>query len=290
MQEALNLISQVSKKGALPLHLVQIKYNILMRQGRYEEALRTVQRGIKRSGERQELLAAQCHILIRLKNYQGALQTALKKDQLTKRKNPWEAVNIANIYLRLENKIEALNWLDEAVRRGFIDYRLFEQNRYKPLLLEKKFLALIEEIKLIIGLGEKAKDFTAPLLTGESFTLSERKGKVVLIYFWATWCKPCRQEMKYLKSYYSQTAQKGFDIIGINLDSDGKILKEYLQKVKIPWKTISSGKAWKGDVVTLYGVNSLPSAWVIDRAGYLRSFGLKGKALVDAIDTLVTEK
>jgi thiol-disulfide isomerase/thioredoxin len=214
----------------------------------------------------------------------------LKKNQLAKVKNPWEAINIANIYLRLENNIQALNWLDEAVRRGFIDYRLFDQSRYKPLILEKKFLALIEEIKLIIGLGEKARDFTAPMLSGEIFTLSKLKGKVVLIYFWATWCKPCRQEIPYLQSFYSEATQRGFEIIGINLDSSRKILNRYLKRGAMAWKTISSGKAWQGEVVKLYGVNSLPSAWIIDRKGYLRSFGLKGKALVKAINTLISEK
>ena len=288
--EALNMINQEMKKGKVSQSLVQMKFNILMRQGEYSQALQLVENQLKTGEEKEELLAAKCSALIRLKKFPQALTVALKKDKLARTKSPWEAVNVANLYLRLENKVQALNWLDEAVRRGFIDYRMFEQPRYESLIMEKKLLALIEEIKLIIGLGEKAKDFTVPLLSGNSFTLSQHRGKVVLVYFWATWCKPCRQEMGYLRSYYAKLAKKGFEIVGINLDSNKNVVKKYLKKENIAWKTICSGQVWRDKLVKLYGVNSLPSTWIVDRKGHLRSFGLKGKALIDAINTILPEK
>jgi thiol-disulfide isomerase/thioredoxin len=113
---------------------------------------------------------------------------------------------------------------------------------------------------------------------------------VILVNFWATWCESCREEMPDLNKYHAEFKDKGFEILGISLDSSEEKLLEYIKRTGLEWKMAFSGNGWKDGTVIRYGVNSIPSHWLIDKKGVLRSFGLKGKALRDAIATLVKEK
>jgi thiol-disulfide isomerase/thioredoxin len=112
---------------------------------------------------------------------------------------------------------------------------------------------------------------------------------VVLVDFWATWCKSCREEMPLLKDYYKEFKAKGFEMIGISLDSSEEKLKEYIKQNNLEWRFSYSGKGWKDETVMRYGVNSIPSHWLIDKKGILRSFGLKGEKLRKAIALLLAE-
>lgn len=143
---------------------------------------------------------------------------------------------------------------------------------------------------MAIGLGKKARDFTVKLWGSGEFSLSAQTGKVVLVNFWATWCDSCRKEIPDLIKYYSEFKDKGFEIMGISLDSSERKLEEYIKRTGMAWDTAYSGNAWKDETVMLYGVNSIPSNWLIDKNGVLRSFGLKGEELRSAIAELVKEK
>lgn len=128
------------------------------------------------------------------------------------------------------------------------------------------------------------------LLNGDDFTLFKQKGKVVLLDFWATWCDSCREEMPELIKIYGEFKTKGFEIIGISLDSSEVKLKEYIKQNNLEWKMSCSGQIWNDPTVVRYGVNSIPSLWLIDKKGFLRSFDLKGEELRKAIIELLTEQ
>ena len=144
-------------------------------------------------------------------------------------------------------------------------------------------------MKINIGLGEKAKDISAQLVSGKTFSLAQQKGRVVLILFWATWCEPCQKEMFELNKYYHLLKKKEFTLITINLDSSRNRMQEFIKKRKLGWHTIFSGRVWQDPTVKKYGVNSLPSTWLIDANGFLRSFELQGKELRQAIVKLLDE-
>jgi peroxiredoxin len=241
---------------------------------------------IKKSGETEELLAAKYSLLFIQGKLVDALKAAMKKDKIAKNKSPWDCMNIMHVYLRMGSKNEALDWLQEAVRRGFISYRLLQDKKYALLERDKRFYKIIQNIKVSIGLGYPAKNFTVKLLSGDHFTLKEQRGKIVLIYFWAYWCEPCKQEMPYLDKIYREFKDKGLEIIAISLDSSVKKTGEYIRQHKLKWKHSCSGKVWKDETVALYGVNTLPSLWVVDKNGILRSFDIKGKELRKVITTL----
>ncbi len=287
--EALKMAEKAMKDFGTSKRLLQIKYNILLKMEKYDEALAFLDQEIQKSGETEELISAKYKLLYLQGKLHEALKAALKKDKIAKTKSPWDCMNIMHVHLRLGNKQEALDWLQEAVSRGFISYRILAGKMYESLTKEKRFYEIIETIKVAIGLGNPARNFTVQLLSGETFTLSQQREKVVLVDFWATWCDSCRKEMPQLKDYYNEFKAKGFEIIGISLDSSESKLKEYIKENNLEWKFSFSGNVWKDETVMHYGVNSIPSHWLIDKNGILRSFGLEGEQLRGAIALLLAE-
>lgn len=289
-EEALQAVDKAITATGNKIDLMRMKYNILVKLKKFDDALALVDAEMKTSGETEELISAKYNVYFRQGKLKEALETAKKKDEIAKVKSPWNCMTIMHVYLRMGNKQEALDWLQEAVTRGFISYRILSGKRYEILAKENRFYEIIETIKVAIGLGKKARDFTVKLLDGGELSLSALGGKVVLVNFWATWCDSCREEMPDLNTYYSEFKDKGFEILGISLDSSERKLGEYIKRTGTAWKIAFSGNAWKDETVRLYGVNSIPSHWLIDKNGVLRSFGLKGQELHDAIAALLKEK
>ncbi|MCP5050263.1 MAG: TlpA family protein disulfide reductase, partial [bacterium] len=161
--------------------------------------------------------------------------------------------------------------------------------QYELLEKEKRFYEIIETMKVTVGLGKQAKNFQVKLLSGEFFNLYRQKGKVILIDFWATWCDACIRDKRGLKQTYDFFKVKGFDILSISLDTNEDRLKELVKRFKMDWKHAVSAKGWDDPTVKRYGINSLPSYWLIDKNSVLRAFDLKGKSLQNAIIDLLKE-
>ena len=80
-----------------------------------------------------------------------------------------------------------------------------------------------------------APDFTLKSLTGSNVRLSEQRGKVVMLNFWASWCGPCRQEMPLLDDIYKKYQKMGFVLLGINVEEDDTEAKKMLKKICFNW-------------------------------------------------------
>jgi peroxiredoxin len=94
--------------------------------------------------------------------------------------------------------------------------------------------------------------------------------------------------MPHLDKIYREFKDKNLEIVGISLDSSMKKTKEFTKQAQLQWKHSCSGKVWKDETVTRYGVNSLPSLWVVDKKGILRSFDIKGEELRKVIAVLLS--
>jgi peroxiredoxin len=256
-------------------------------EAKYEEALTLVDKTIVRDGENNDLLQAKYDLLSAMKKYPDALEIALKKEEKAEKKKPWNCLEIAECNLYLKKTDQALNWLTEAVNRGYIDYEDLKTEKYDLVRDDSRFKELDKRIQDKIGIDKPAKDFTLPLLDGTSFTLSGQKRKVVLVDFWATWCGACREEMPNVKEIHAAFAGKGLEIIGVSLDKDLEKLKSYIKENGIGWKMTCSGQGWTDETAKRYGVNSIPSMWLVDRNGILRHFGLRGEALKEAVADLL---
>jgi thiol-disulfide isomerase/thioredoxin len=120
-------------------------------------------------------------------------------------------------------------------------------------------------------IGERAPDFALQSLGGASFSLSQFRGRVVILDFWASWCGPCRSTMPNLHAMWRDLADRGVDFIGVSLDRTAAAASSYLASngyddVIALWESLSAAQA----VASLYGVRAIPRTVVIDRNGIVR--------------------
>lgn len=136
-----------------------------------------------------------------------------------------------------------------------------------------------------VAVGQKFTDFEMPDAKGEMHKLSEYvgNGKVVLIDFWASWCPPCRAEMPNLVKAYKDYKGKGFDIVGISLDSKADAWAKGVKDLNITWTQLSDLKGWQNGGAALYGVNSIPHTVLVDKDGTIIAKNLHGQELEDKI-------
>jgi peroxiredoxin len=120
-------------------------------------------------------------------------------------------------------------------------------------------------------------------LKGEQIDISQYKGKVVLIDFWATWCGPCVGELPNVKRTYDKYHDDGFEIIGISLDRDRERLEKFIEKNDMPWPQYFDGKGWKNEISTGFDIHSIPSTYLVDGEGIIRYVNLRGSALDNAV-------
>jgi thiol-disulfide isomerase/thioredoxin len=258
----------------------------LTEEKKYEEALEIVEQVSKERGDAL-FLPLKFRLLTASGRHREALETALEQDKLTGGKSPLNCIDIAGAYLALKEPDKALDWLEEAANRGFTNYQLFAHSSFDAVRDNERFQTLMRRMPGFYGIGIPAKDFTVKMLSGDSFTLSSQKGRVVLIDFWATWCIPCRKEIPRMKRIYAAYRDKGFEIIGISLDRREEDVVNIVQKRKLRWKVSCSGDLWSDPTAKLYGVHKIPSTWLVDKEGIIREIDLSGEALEKAIIDLI---
>lgn len=121
-----------------------------------------------------------------------------------------------------------------------------------------------------------APDFALKDRDGKTVHLSDYKGKVVLLDFWATWCGPCKIEIPWFMEFEQQYKDKGFAVLGVSMDEDGwSAVKPYLERMKVNYRIVL-GNDKVGDQYG--GVDSLPTTLLIDRQGRIAAthVGLSG--------------
>jgi thiol-disulfide isomerase/thioredoxin len=119
-----------------------------------------------------------------------------------------------------------------------------------------------------------AIQFTA--VDGRQVDLSQMKGKVVLVDFWATWCGPCVAEMPDVKATYDKYHSKGFDIVGISLDQDKDALMKFIQAHDIAWPQYFDGLGWQNKFAVQFGIQGIPAMWLVDKDGKLQTENARG--------------
>jgi outer membrane lipoprotein-sorting protein/peroxiredoxin len=129
-------------------------------------------------------------------------------------------------------------------------------------------------------------------LLGKPVSLTQYKGRVVLIDFWATWCGPCVAELPNVISAYNKYKAKGFDVLGISLDREGDRgkLTSFIKEHKMPWRQIYDGRFWQAANAKAYGVQSIPFTVLIGRDGKIAAVGARGEALAPAVEKALAKK
>ncbi|MCL6460435.1 MAG: TlpA family protein disulfide reductase [Flavobacterium micromati] len=132
-----------------------------------------------------------------------------------------------------------------------------------------------------------AKKFTQQSSTGQKISSDTFEGKYILLDFWASWCSPCRKEHPNLIKIYEAFKDKNFEIISVSVDSENDNWLTAIAKDKITWTQLSDLKGQQNDIAVKYGVQSIPTNFLIDQKGIIIDKNLTGEALNDRLIKLL---
>ena len=157
----------------------------------------------------------------------------------------------------------------------------------------------------VVQIGQPAPDIKLPNPNGKEYALSDLKGKIVLLDFWASWCGPCRRENPNVVKVYERYKSQGFTVFSVSLDGiDSRTAARYgndpsrinqamdgqkkrwvdaIKKDGLVWDYhVSDLKKWESSPAALYGVRSIPRTFMIDRDGNIAAVNLRGAAAIES--------
>ena len=139
--------------------------------------------------------------------------------------------------------------------------------KYMTRLMFILLLSITINAQAGVIVGSKVPGFTLQSADGGNVKLSEFRGKVVLINYWATWCGPCRQELPELDKIHKQFSAKGFTMLGINIDNKPKNAIKMLKRLKIKFPVVFDPKK---KVSEQMNVDAMPFTILVDQSGVAR--------------------
>jgi thiol-disulfide isomerase/thioredoxin len=146
------------------------------------------------------------------------------------------------------------------------------------------------KLKLIDTMG-KPPEIAGPTLDGNDIDISEFKGKVVLVDFWATWCGPCVGELPNVRRVYDKYHDQGFEVLAVSFDERRTSLEKFVADNGLPWPQIffdEDGKRyWDNPLGKQYGIDGIPATFLVDRDGNLQKVGVRGEELEPAVVELL---
>jgi peroxiredoxin len=138
---------------------------------------------------------------------------------------------------------------------------------FRSLVVAVGLLGLLVMPASASTLSGKAPEFTLKSRSGKNLRLSDYRGQVLLINFWASWCGPCRQEMPLLEDLYKRYSKLGFTIMGVNVDTDSTKANNYLRDITVTFPIVYD---LTNAVSKSYNVNAMPTTVIVDRNGNMR--------------------
>ncbi|WP_448633938.1 peroxiredoxin family protein [Pedobacter panaciterrae] len=185
-----------------------------------------------------------------------------------------------------------------VILERYINYPYFDNARaLMPLLSEKvKRSSFVKQINNALILNAKtAVGQPAPLFSmadsdGKMISLTDFKGKYVLIDFWASWCGPCRKENPNVVSAYRKYHDKGFEILGVSLDTKKDAWLSAIKADDLTWNHVSDLKGWANAAAAVYGVKSVPASFLIGPDGKVVAKDLRGEELHKKLESILAGK
>jgi thiol-disulfide isomerase/thioredoxin len=138
----------------------------------------------------------------------------------------------------------------------------------------------------LIKVGQVAPEIALPGPNGQIHSLSALKGKVVLLDFWASWCKPCRDENPNVVKLYNKYKSKGFDVFGVSLDDNRSAWIDAINQDKLLWNHGSDLLKWNSAVVKQYSIDGIPFTVLVDKDGKILGKSLRGKDLENKLQEI----
>lgn len=148
-----------------------------------------------------------------------------------------------------------------------------------------------ESLKKKNKVGQLAPNFSAPNPEGKVISLKESLGKVTLVDFWASWCSPCRHESSNMVALYKEFHDKGLNIVSVSLDMPNgkKKWMDAIAKDHLTWTHVSNLKHWDEPIAKEYGIESIPTIFVLDAQGKIVAKDLLGAELKAKVAELLAK-
>lgn len=142
-------------------------------------------------------------------------------------------------------------------------------------------------VRRLESVGQRV-DLEGTTIDGKSFRLSSLRGKPVVLHYWATWCEPCKQDMKLLRRLQAGYQKAGLQLVGVNVDVTRDLADGYLQQVPLPWvQLFEEGGLESSGLAKAFGVQTLPTMMLIDKAGKVVRHNVRAAELDEAIDQML---
>ena len=219
-------------------------------------------------------------------------KSVMKPDENIMRfRDYWTLVDMLKVVGKHQEALQLLQHLENTeqenyfIRSIFREIAMIHEEKGNVELANTYFLKADARLGMI---GKLAPDFSTTDIDGISISLKDYRGKVVLLDFWTTTCGPCIGEMPNMKKVYDAYKDVGFDVIGVNLDTNEADLHEFLKVCNLPWRQIFGGQ--DSPLKKLYHVRGVPSPWLMDKEGKVISYQARGAALKKMVAEAVKEK
>lgn len=194
-----------------------------------------------------------------------------------------------NKYPNSITAINAITYYMEDLEQADSLVSVFERLPVKSNKQVVYFRNLIDK-KKSLQIGSTAPDFTLLSTQDKPVTLSSLRGQYVLLDFWASWCSPCRQENPNLVRIHRNNKSKGFTIVSVALDESREAWINAIQKDNVGnWTHLSDLKGWNNKVAIQYGIDQIPTSLLIDKNGKIIAKNLRGDALEQKINSLLSQ-
>ena len=142
------------------------------------------------------------------------------------------------------------------------------KNRAVFIAVTLMISTLFTGVSQALTIGEKAPDFTLKTLTGENLNITEQRGNIIVINFWASWCGPCRTEMPILQEFHDQYEDLGVAVWGVNVEQENQAGIDYIRELAVDFPIFFDAS---NEVSANYNVEAMPTTVIIDRHGKVRS-------------------
>lgn len=132
--------------------------------------------------------------------------------------------------------------------------------------------------------GKMPPPLDVPDLDGRAISLSDYRGRLVLVDFWATWCGPCLAELPNVEALYARYHANGLEVIGVSLDSDLNALRAFVKEKNMPWRQACDAMGWKSTIAERWHVQGIPATFLIGRDGTIVALNARGRHLESLVE------